>query len=163
MAVPAIPQGFHSLTAGLTCKNAAQAIELYKRAFGATERNRMASPDGTIMHAELQIGNSMLFVADEYPGMSAAPGPGSLPSQSLYLYVENVDSVFDAAVASGCQGAMPVADMFWGDRMGKVIDPFGHHWNLATHIEEVAPAEMERRANEWMAQMASKAKAAGQS
>jgi PhnB protein len=163
MAVPAIPQGSHSLTAGLTCKNAAQAIELYKRAFGATERNRMASPDGTIMHAELQIGNSMLFVADEYPGMSAAPGPGSLPSQSLYLYVENVDSIFDAAVAAGCQGAMPVADMFWGDRMGKVIDPFGHHWNLATHIEEVAPAEMERRAKEWMAQMAGMAKGAGQS
>ena len=163
MAVPAIPQGFQTITPGLTCKNAAAAIDLYKKAFAAVERNRMAGPDGNIMHAELQIGSSVLMLADEFPGMSAAPTPGALPSQSMYLYVENVDSVFDAAVAAGCQGVMPVADMFWGDRMGKVIDPFGHHWNLATHIEEVAPAEMERRANEWMAKMASMAKAAGQS
>jgi PhnB protein len=163
MGVQAIPQGFHALTPGLTCRNAADAIELYKKAFGATERSRMASPDGSIMHAELQIGDSMIFLADEFPGMSAAPAAGSLPSQSVYLYVEDVDSVFNRAVAAGCQAAMPVDDMFWGDRFGKVIDPFGHHWNLATHIEDVAPAEMERRSNEWMAKMASMAKAAGQS
>jgi len=77
------------------------------------------------------------------------------------MYVDNVDAVFSQAVAAGCQGAMPVDDMFWGDRMGKVIDPFGHHWTLATHVEDVAPAEMERRANEWMTKMASMAKAAG--
>lgn len=164
MAVQAIPQGFQTITPGLTCKNAAAAIELYKKAFGAVERSRMASPDGSIMHAELQIGSSVVMLADEFPGMSAAPAAGALPSQSLYMYVENVDAVHEQAVASGCQGAMPPADMFWGDRMSKVIDPFGHHWNMATHIEDVASAEMERRANEWMANMAaSMAKAAGQS
>ncbi len=163
MTVQTIPQGFHSLTPGLTCKNAAQAIDLYKKAFGATEHSRMAGPDGRIMHAELQIGDSMMFLADEFPGMSAAPAPGAPPSQSIYLYVQDVDATYAQAVAAGCQGAMPVSDMFWGDRFGKVVDPFGHHWNLATHVEDVAPAEMERRAKEWTAQMASMAKSAGQS
>jgi PhnB protein len=163
MTVQAIPQGFHSLTPGLTCRNTAQAIELYKKAFGATEHNRMAGPDGRIMHAELQIGDSMLFLADEFPGMSAAPAQGVPPSQSLYLYVKDVDATYGQAVAAGCQGAMPVQDMFWGDRFGKVVDPFGHHWNLATHVEDVAPDEMERRAKEWTAKMASMAKSAGQS
>jgi PhnB protein len=162
MPVKAIPEGFHSLTPGLTCKNASAAIDLYKKVFGAVEYNRMAGPDGKIMHAELGIGDSRMFLADEFPGMSAAPAPGLPPAQSMYLYVENVDAVYQKAVDAGCTGAMPLADMFWGDRFGKVIDPFGHHWNLATHIEDVAPAEMERRTNEWMAQMA-KAKAAGHS
>ncbi len=155
MAVQAIPQGFHSVTPGLTCRNAAQAIELYKKVFGAVERSRMASPDGKIMHAEIQIGDSMIFLADECPGMSAAPSEGAPPSQAIYLYVQDVDSVYKQAVAAGCKEAMPLADMFWGDRFGKVVDPFGHHWNLATHIEDVAPAEMERRSMEWMAAMAS--------
>jgi PhnB protein len=163
MTVQAIPQGFHSLTPGLTCKDAAKAIEVYKKAFGATERSRFAGPDGRIMHAELQIGDSMIFLADEFPGMSAAPTQGAPPSQAVYMYVPNVDATYDQAVAAGCQGAMPVSDMFWGDRFGKVIDPFGHHWNLATHTEDVAPAEMERRGKEWMAKMASMAKSAGQS
>jgi len=144
MTVQAIPQGFHSLTPGLTCKDAAKAIELYKKAFGATERSRFAGPD-------------------EFPGMSAAPTQGAPPSQAVYMYVPNVDATYDQAVAAGCQGAMPVSDMFWGDRFGKVIDPFGHHWNLATHTEDVAPAEMERRGKEWMAKMASMSKSAGQS
>jgi len=151
MTVQAIPRGFHSLTPGLACKNAAQAIELYKKAFGATEHSRMDGPEGRIMHAELQIGDSMLFLADEFPGMTAAPAPGVPPAQSLYLYVEDVDATYEHAVAAGCQAAMPVQDMFWGDRFGKVVDPFGHHWNLATHVEDVAPAEMERRAKEWLA------------
>jgi PhnB protein len=163
MPVSAIPEGFHTITPGLTCKNAAAAIELYKKAFGAKEISRMPSPDGRIMHAELQIGDSRLFLADEYPGMSAAPTPGAAPSQSVYLYVQSVDDVYEKAVGAGCTGAMPVSDMFWGDRFGKVIDPFGHHWNLATHTEDVQPAEMERRAKEWMTQMAQKAQAAGQS
>jgi PhnB protein len=163
MTAQAIPQGFHSLTPGLTCKDAAKAIEVYKKAFGATERSRMAGPDGRIMHAELQIGDSMLFLADEFPGMSAAPVQGAAPSQSVYLYVPDVDATYDKALAAGCQGAMPVSDMFWGDRFGKVIDPFGHHWNLATHTEDVAPAEMERRAKEWMANMATMSRSAGQS
>jgi PhnB protein len=163
MAPKSVPEGFHTITPSLACKNAAEAIRLYENAFGAVERSRMAGPDGRVMHAELLIGNSTLFLADEYPGMSAAPAPGSLPSQSLFLYVDDVDAVFQRAVASGCRESMPVTDMFWGDRYGKVIDPFGHHWGLATHVEDVAPAEMERRAKEWMAKMASSAKAAGQS
>jgi len=162
MTVKTIPQGFHSVTPGLTCRNAAQAIDLYKKAFGATERSRMAGPDGKIMHAEIQIGDSMIFLADEFPGMSAAPTPGAPPSQSIYLYVDDVDSVYKKAVAAGCQEGMHLSNMFWGDRFGKVIDPFGHHWNLATHIEDVAPAEMKRRSEEWMAQMASRTKSAGQ-
>lgn len=164
MPVPTTPPGFHAITPSVTCKNAAQAIELYEKAFGAIERSRMAGPDGRIMHAELQIGDSMMFISDEYPGMSAAPEAGALPSQALYLYVDNVDSVFEQAVAAGCQPAMPVMDMFWGDRFGKVIDPFGHHWNLATHVEDVAPEEMEKRSREWMAENAKRAAAgAGQS
>jgi PhnB protein len=161
MPVSAIPGGFHTVTPGLTCKNAAAAIELYKKAFGATEIMRMPSPDGRIMHAELKIGDSHVFLADEYPGMSAAPTPGAAPSQSIHLYVKDVDSAYQKAVDAGCTGVMPVADMFWGDRFGKVIDPFGHHWNMATHTEDVAPAEMDRRAKEWMAQMAQKSQAAG--
>src|SRR5260221_1391921 len=163
MAVQAIPKRLQTITSGLTCKDAAAAIDLYEKALGAVERSRMAGPDGRVMHAELQIGSSVLMLADEFPGMSAAPASGALPSQSLYLYVENVDAMHEQAVASGCEGAMPPADMFWGDRMSKVIDPFGHHWNMATHIEDVAPAEMERRAIEWMASMAGMSKAAGQS
>ena len=163
MSVPAVPPGYHTITPGITCKDAAKAIDFYKEAFGATEVMRMDGPEGRIMHAELKIGDSHLFVADEYPGMNAAPAEGALPSQALYLYLDDVDAVFEQAVAAGATGAMPVADMFWGDRMGKVVDPFGHHWNLATHVEDVAPQEMDRRGREWMAQMESRAKAAGQS
>lgn len=163
MTVQPIPQGLHAVTPSLTCKNAAQAIDHYKKAFGATERSRFASPDGRVMHAELQIGDSVVFLSDEFPGMSAAPAPGSLPSQSIYLYVKDVDATQKQAVAAGCQEGMPVTDMFWGDRLGKVTDPFGHHWTLATHTEDVEPAEMERRGKEWMAKMASMSKAAGQS
>jgi len=162
MAVKAIPEGFHSITPGLTCKNAAEAIALYKKAFGAQERSRMAGPEGRIMHAELQIGDSRLFLADEFPGMSVAPQSNALPSQALYLYVNDVDATFKQAISAGCTEGMAVTDMFWGDRFGKVIDPYGHHWNLATHKEDVAPAEMERRSKEWMAQMKNRAQAAGQ-
>src|SRR5260221_482443 len=105
MTVQAIPQGFHSLTAGLACKNAAQAIDLYKKAFGATEHSRMAGPDGRIMHAELQIGDSMLFLADEFPGMTAAPAPGGPPQPALYLYVKDGDGTNQQSAAAGCQEA----------------------------------------------------------
>jgi PhnB protein len=163
MSVPTIPPGYHTITPGITCRDAAKAIDFYKEAFGATEVMRMADPDGRIMHAELKIGDSHVFVGDEYPGMSAAPAPGAIPSQSLYLYVDNVDALHEQALAAGGSAAMPVADMFWGDRMSKVIDPFGHHWSLATHIEDVAPEEMDRRSRQWLAQMANRAMAAGQS
>jgi PhnB protein len=162
-AVRAVPQAFHTVTASITCKDAARAIEFYKTAFGAVERLRMASPDGRVNHAELQIGDSIIFMGDEFPGMTVAPAQDSLPSASLYLYVEDADSVFNQAVSAGCQASMPVTTMFWGDRYGKVIDPFGHHWGISTHVEDVSQEEMDRRAAEWMAQMNAKSMAAGQS
>ena len=163
MPVKAIPQGFHTITPGLTCKNASAAIELYKKAFGAKEINKMTGPNGRIMHAELQIGDSRLFLADEFPGMSAAPQAGAPPSQALYLYVEDVDAKYKQAIAAGCREGMPLANMFWGDRFGSVVDREGHHWNLATHVEDVEPAELERRSQEWMIQMGQRTQAAGQS
>jgi PhnB protein len=162
-SVNAVPPGFHTVTASITCKDAARAIQFYKDAFGAVERLRMASPDGRVNHAELQIGDSIIFMGDEFPGMTAAPAADLLPSQSIYLYVKDVDSLFNQAVGAGCKESMPVTDMFWGDRYGKVIDPFGHHWGISTHVEDVSPEEMDRRAAEWMAQMNAKAMAAGQS
>lgn len=162
MAVRPIPEGYRTITPCITCKDAARAIEFYEKALGARQVARTASPDGKITHAELKIGDSFIFLADEFPGMSAAPAPGALPSNYMFLYVENVDALFTQAVAAGCQPSMPVTDMFWGDRYGKVVDPFGHHWGIATHKEDVAPEEMERRAKEWMAKMTAMSKAAGQ-
>ncbi|HKW56936.1 MAG TPA: VOC family protein [Candidatus Acidoferrum sp.] len=160
--VSPIPQGYHSITSALTCKNAEKAIDFYKQAFGATEIMRMAGPGGSIGHAELRIGDSVIFVSDEFPGMSAAPVSGALPASYLFLYTADVDATFERALAAGATESMPVTNMFWGDRYGKVTDPFGHTWGVATHVEDVAPAEMERRAAEWQANMA-KAAAAGQS
>lgn len=158
--VSPIPQGYHSVSPALTCKDAAKAIDFYREAFGATEIMRMAGPGGSIGHAELRIGDSVIFVSDEFPGMSAAPAPGVMPSSYLFLYTNDVDETFKRALAAGATVSMPVADMFWGDRYGKLTDPFGHSWGVATHVEDVAPAEMERRAAEWTANMA-KAAAAG--
>ena len=158
--VRAIPEGYHTLTPYLTCKNAAQAINFYKSAFGATEIMRMPGPDGKIGHAEIQIGDSRVMLADEFPGMSCAPTPGAMNPGSLFLYMENVDATFERAVAAGAKVDMPLTNQFWGDRYGKVTDPFGHQWGLAQHIEDVAPDEMMRRSAEWTAKMA---KAAGQS
>ena len=153
-----IPEGYHSISPALTCKNAAAAIEFYKQAFGATEMNRMDGPGGSVGHAELRIGDSIIFVSDEFPGMSAAPVPTTTPSSYLFLYTEDVDATFSRALAAGAAVSMPVMDMFWGDRYGKVTDPFGHSWGIATHVEDVAPEEITRRAAEWTANLA---KAAG--
>lgn len=162
--VSPIPQGFHSITPALTCKDAGRAIDFYKKAFGATETVCMAGPGGRIMHAELRIGDSVIFVSDEWPGMAAAPTPGAVPSSYIFLYSEDVDTVFNRAVAAGAKSSMPVSNMFWGDRYGKLTDPFGHTWGIATHVEDVAPEEMKRRSEEWTATMAKAAAAsAGQS
>jgi PhnB protein len=158
--VRAIPEGYHTITPGLTCKNTAQAIDFYKSVFGAKEIMRMPGPGGTIMHAEIQIGNSRMMLADEFPGMSIAPTPGAMSPVSIFMYTEDVDAVFNRAVSAGAKVDMPLMDQFWGDRFGKITDPFGHHWGLAQHVEDVAPAEMQRRSEEWTAKMA---KAAGQS
>jgi PhnB protein len=158
--VRAIPEGYHSISAALTCKDAARAIDFYKSVFGATEIMRMPGPGGIIMHAELRIGDSVIFINDEIPGVAAAPSGSSINPVYLFLYTEDVDSVCNRAVAAGSKVTMPVANMFWGDRYGKFNDPFGHSWGVATHVEDVAPEEMKRRSEEWTAKMA---KAAGQS
>jgi len=154
-----IPKGYHSLSPSLTCKNAAGAIDFYKRVFGATELMRMAGPGGMITHAELQIGDSRLFLNDHMPPMASAPAPGSSTGVYIFLYTEDVDGVYNRAVEEGCQVTMPLADQFWGDRYGKFVDPYGHAWGVASHVEDVAPEDMKRRQEEMMAKMA---KAAGQ-
>jgi PhnB protein len=155
-AVRAIPEGYHSLTPAIVCKGAARAIEFYKEVFHAKEISRMTGPGGTIGHAELQIGDSRLMLSDEFAGMASAPGPNPNTSNSLVHYTDNVDALFERAVKAGAKVEMPLQNQFWGDRYGKIRDPFGHQWGLAQHVEDVAPAEMERRGKEWMAQ-ASKA------
>src|SRR6266436_1998895 len=158
--VRAIPEGYHTITPGLTCKNATQAIDFYKSVFGAKEIMRMPGPGGMIMHAEIQIGDSRMMLADEIPGMTKAPSPGAMNPVSMFLYTENVDAMFNRAVSAGAKVDMPLMDQFWGDRYGKVTDPFGHQWGLAQHVEDVAPEDMKRRQKEAMAAQA--AKAAGQ-
>jgi PhnB protein len=155
MAVKPIPEGYHTLTPALDVDNAAEAIEFYKRAFGAKERLRMDAPDGRIAHAELEIGDSTLMVADPFPQASTRP-PKELggTSVNLFMYVEDVDTSFQRAVDAGATVTMPLDDMFWGDRFGTVTDPYGHTWSLATHVEDVSPEEMAKRSEEAMAAMA---------
>jgi len=153
--VRAIPAGFHTVTPGLSVRGAAEALEFYKRALGAQEVMRMPGPDGkSIMHAEIRVGNSHIFLADEFPDMGCR-SPQSLggSTAALYLYVPDVDSAFKRAVEAGAQVKMPVMDMFWGDRFGRVADPFGHEWGLATHKEDLTPQEIGKRAQAWFAQM----------
>ena len=158
--VRAIPEGYHSITPGLTCKDAARAMDFYKQIFGATEIMRMPGPNGQVMHGELRIGDSVIFVSDEFPGMSCEPTPGATNPVYIFLYTENVDATFNRAVAAGAKVDMPLMDQFWGDRYGKITDPFGHQWGLAQHVEDIAPEEMKRRSEEWTAK---RALAAGQS
>ena len=157
-ATQEIPPGFHTVTAALTVNDAAAAIEFYKKALGAEEIRRMPTPDGKIGHAELKIGDSIIFLSDEFPQMGhKSPKTLGGASGSIYLYVEDVDGAFKRATDAGATTKMPVTDMFWGDRYGQVTDPFGHNWGLSTHVEDVAPEEMERRAKEWAQQMAQQA------
>jgi PhnB protein len=158
--VSAIPKGYHSITPAITCKDAARAIDFYKKVFGATEIMRMPGPGGIIMHAELRIGDSVIFLNDEIPGVAKAPDGTSLNPVYVFLYTEDVDSVCNRAVAAGCKMTMPVANMFWGDRYGKFNDLFGHSWGVATHVADLTPEEMMRGQAEWTAKMA---KAAGHS
>jgi PhnB protein len=154
--VKPIPDGFHTITPYLAVQDAARAIDFYKRAFDAHEIHRMEAPGGKIGHAELKIGDSVLMLSDEMPG-SQCQSPQSLhgTTTGMFLYVKDVDASFNKAVAAGAKSVQPVQDMFWGDRFGTVADPFGHSWSLATHKEDVAPAEMKRRGEEQMAKMAS--------
>jgi PhnB protein len=159
--VKPIPQGFHTATPYLTLNDAARAIDFYKRAFGAQEVMRMNGPGGKIGHAEIKIGDSIIMLADEMPG-SGSRSPQSLSGTTagIFLYVENADAVFNQAVSAGAKVEAPLADMFWGDRFGSLKDPFGHSWSVATHKEDVAPAEMSKRMQEFAAKMAQQTKSA---
>jgi PhnB protein len=149
-----IPDGYHSVTPYLSLDDAAGAIEWYQQAFGAKERARMNGPDGKIGHAEIEIGDSVVMLADTFPEAATKP-PKELggTTSSVFLYVDDVDAVVQRAVAAGATVTMEVADQFWGDRFGALRDPFGHSWSIATHVEDVAPEEMAKRAEEWMASM----------
>jgi PhnB protein len=156
MAVQPVPDGYNTVSPYLAVEDAATAIAYYKKAFGATERVRMETPDGKIGHAELEIGDSIVMLADPFPQASTKP-PHELggTSAGVFLYVEDVDAVVKRAVEAGASVTMEVADQFWGDRFGTVTDPFGHVWSVATHVEDVPPAEMAERAKAAMAAMAS--------
>ncbi len=145
-----IPDGMHTITPHLVCAGAKEAIEFYKKAFGATEESCLPGPDGKVVHAELRIGDSPFMLTDEWPEMNSL-SPKSLKGTpvTLHLYVTDVDAAVARAVAAGAELAMPVEDMFWGDRYGQVRDPFGHMWSVATHQHDLSPEEIA----EGMAQM----------
>ncbi len=144
--VKPIPDGYHTATPYLVVDGAAAALEYYAKAFGATELHRLPGPDGKIGHCEFKIGNSIIMMADEHPGMGAH-GPkkfGGSPI-TIMIYVDDVDTVFNRAIAAGGTVERPVENKFYGDRAGGVIDPFGHKWYIATHVEDVSPEEMAKR------------------
>ncbi len=146
MPAKPVPDGYHSITPYLVVKGAARAIAFYEQAFGAEEQLRMPEPDGRIGHAELRIGDSTVMLADEHPEAGArSPEPVGGSPVTLMLYVDDVDATVARAVAAGARITRPVANQFYGDRNGAVTDPFGHVWFVATHVEDVSPAEMERR------------------
>lgn len=149
--VKPIPEGTHSLTPHLVIKGAAQAMEFYRKAFGAEEICRMPTPDGKIMHAAMRIGDSQFMLVDEFPEMGCR-GPLSLGGTpvTVHLAVEDADAVFSQAVGAGAKVNMPLADMFWGDRYGKVVDPFGHEWSIATRKEDLTPEQILQRAQQDM-------------
>jgi PhnB protein len=156
MAAKPIPDGYHTVTPYLAVDDAAQAIEYYKKAFGAKERVRMEAPGGKIGHAELEVGDSLIMLFDPFPQSSTRP-PKELggTSASVFMFVEDVDAVVKQAVGAGATITMEVADQFWGDRFGTVTDPFGHVWSIATHIEDLTPDEIAERGKAAMAAMSS--------
>jgi PhnB protein len=154
MATKPIPEGYHTVTPYLAVDDAAEAIAYYTKAFGANERSRMEAPDGSIGHAELEIGDSIVMLSDPFPqATTRTPKELGGTTATVFLYVEDVDAVVKRAVDAGATVTMEVADQFWGDRFGAITDPFGHSWSIATHVEDVPPDEMARRAEEAMAQM----------
>ena len=156
MAVRHIPEGYSTVTPYLIVKGGADAIDFYKRVFGATELMRFAMPNGSIAHAEIQIGNARVMLADEqldrgYRSPQSLGGSGT----GIMVYLEDVDQVFNRALQAGAKSLEPVKNQFYGDRSGTLADPFGHWWTIATHVEDVSPEEMERRAAAMTAQAAS--------
>lgn len=151
MSVNPIPDGYHSITPYLVCKGAAEALEFYKKAFGATETMRLGGPGGKVMHGEFQIGDSRVMIADEFPEINAlAPqSPGS-SGVGICFYVEDVDAMVARATEAGATIARPLQDQFYGDRSATLHDPFGHVWTIATHIEDVDNEELQRRMDQMM-------------
>lgn len=144
------PAGYHTLTPAIVVRDGKAAIDFYQRAFGATVRHVMEMPDGKVMHAEIVVGDSAVMLSDEAPDWGAlSPQTIGGSATTLNLYVDDVDTVFNQAVAAGASVARPLADQFWGDRSGYLLDPFGHKWSVATRIEEVSPEEMTRRGEAW--------------
>lgn len=160
MPVNPVRDGYHTLTPFLTCRDAARAIEFYKQAFGAEVRGGVATgPDGKVMHAELKIGDSIIMLSDEYPeyGSLSPQSIGGSP-MGLHIYLDGVDAAFDRAVKAGAKVDMPVMDQFWGDRYGKLTDPFGYKWSIATHIKDLSEDEMKQAMDEAMAKTEDKMK-----
>lgn len=153
MSVPFQPAGYHSVTPYLIVRGAAQALAFYAQAFGAVEILRL--PMGELIgHAEIRIGDSVVMLGDEMPNMyNKSPKTVGATTAGVMIYIEDVDALFAQAVAAGATVSMPLADMFWGDRYGQVKDPFGHSWSLATHKEDLSPAEFKKRQDEFFAQM----------
>ena len=155
MAKP-IPEGYRTVTPSLVFEDAAAAINFYKTAFGAKERMRMEAPDGKIGHAEIEIGDSLVMLSDAFPQFTMRP-PSELggTTAGIFLYVDDVDGVTQRAIDAGATVTMEVADQFWGDRFGSIMDPFGHSWSIATHVEDLSSEEIAERAKEAMAAMSS--------
>jgi len=154
MSVKPIPDGYHTLTPFLTVRNAERAIEFYQAAFGATSRGVAKGPDGKVMHAELKIGDSIIMMSDEYPEFgSVSPETLGNSSMGLHIYVDDVDAAFERAVKAGAKVEMPVADQFWGDRYGRLRDPFGHKWSIATHTKDMSMDEMKVAMDDAMSKM----------
>ena len=153
----AIPEGYHTITPNLVIREAAKAIDFYKKAFGAEEKVRMPGPGGGIMHAELRIGNSTIMLGEEM-GEHGCKSPKALGGSpvSFYVYVENVDAAWKRAIDAGATSKMPVADMFWGDRVGWLEDPFGHAWSLAQHVKDLSPDEIKKGQEAFFAKMKEK-------
>lgn len=145
MSAKSTPEGMHSVTPHLVCAGAAQAIDFYKQAFGATELARLPGPQGKIMHAAVRIGDSTVMLADEMPEWGSL-GPKSLKGSpvTIHLYVPDADAFVARAAKAGAKVTMPVAEQFWGDRYGRIEDPFGHHWSVATHVRDVSGEEMKQ-------------------
>ena len=152
--VKPIPDGFHTATPTLVVNNANEAIEFYKKAFGANEIYRFPTPDGKIMHAMIQIGNSFVMMTDEFPSMGArSPTTIGGSAGSIHLYVEDADKVYKQAVEVGAAPTMPLMDAFWGDRYGMIVDPYGHAWAIATHQKDMSPDELKKAGEEFCANM----------
>lgn len=161
MSSSKLPAGYHTVTPAIIVRDAAAAIDFYQRAFGAQELNRMAGPDGKIMHAEIRIGDSLIMLGEENEqwGTKSPLLTNGNPG-SLHIYVDDADASFKRALEAGATVRYPLEDAFWGDRYGKVTDPFGHEWGIATRVKDLTDAEMQRAAEEWMAKSAQQMAAA---